>query len=81
MSTPSTLVHDAALAIPDLERADLAYKLLQSLTPPKMLSVGSSELETELERRVDAFEAGTTSAADWDTVSTRLRQALDDKKQ
>ena len=31
MSNPSTHIHDAALALPDDERADLAYKLLQSL--------------------------------------------------
>jgi hypothetical protein len=30
----NTQIHGAALALPDAERAELAYKLLQSLKPP-----------------------------------------------
>jgi len=80
MSTEPTQIHDAALALPDDERADLALRLLQSLKPPNVLSEDSPAFESELERRVQAYESGETSAADWDTVSARVRRALDDRK-
>ncbi len=80
MSTEPTQIHDAALALPDAERADLAFRLLQSLGPPTVMSEDSPAFESELERRVQAYDSGETTAADWDTVSVRLRQALDDRK-
>jgi putative addiction module component (TIGR02574 family) len=73
-------IHDAALGLPDAERAELAYKLLQSLKPPGGISADSPDFDAELQRRADAYETGKTMADDWDTASARLRQALDDRK-
>jgi putative addiction module component (TIGR02574 family) len=42
-----------------------------------VLSAEDPGFAMELDRRVDAYEAGETSASDWDDVSARLRQALD----
>ena len=75
-----TRIYDAALSLADEERADLAYKLLQSLKPPSVLSADTPESEDKLERRIAAYEAGEASADDWDTASARLRQALQDKQ-
>ena len=80
MSLPSSQVHEAALALPVAERAELAYELLQSLKPPTGTSEDSPGFEDELQRRVQAFESGETSAADWEGVSARLRQAMADRQ-
>ena len=69
-------IYGTALALPEESRAELAYQLLQSLKPPAVLSEEDPGFSAELDRRVDAYEAGETSASDWDDVSARLRQAL-----
>jgi putative addiction module component (TIGR02574 family) len=71
-------IFGTALALPDESRAELAYRLLQSLRPSEVLSEEDPGFSAELERRVDAYEAGETSASDWGDVAARLRQALDD---
>jgi putative addiction module component (TIGR02574 family) len=69
-------VYGTALALPEESRAELAYQLLQSLKPPAVLSDEEPGFSAELERRVEANEAGDTSASDWEQVSARLRQTL-----
>ena len=80
MSNEIPSIVDAALNLPDPERARLAYRLLQSLKPPKVLSDGDSQFETELDRRVEDYEAGRTSAADWDEVASRLQAKLKERE-
>jgi len=70
----------AALSLPDAERAGLAYKLLQSLKPPGVLSDDDPVLEREIERRLAGYETGQTTASDWQDVSQRLRQSLEKRK-
>ena len=70
-------IYGTALALPEENRAELAYQLLQSLKPSAALTDEEPRFSAELERRVDAYEAGEMSASDWDDVSVRLRQALD----
>jgi len=77
MSVDPAEILTAALSLPDGDRAGMAYRLLQSLKPPGVLSDGDPELEGELERRVAAYEAGETSASDWEEVSRRLRDQLE----
>ena len=76
MSTNSPDIFDAALTLPDAERASLAYRLLQSLRPPSVVSDGDVGFEAELERRVADYDAGKTEASDWDEVAGRLRKSL-----
>ncbi len=73
MSTNSPNIFDAALTLPAAERASLAYRLLQSLKPPSVVSDGDAEFEAELERRVADYAAGKTEASDWDEVAGSLR--------
>ena len=80
MSTDSNRILDAALSLPPGERADLAYRLLQSLKPPGVWSIDDPAFDAELERRMAAYESGQTPAEDWETVSERVRQALKDRK-
>jgi putative addiction module component (TIGR02574 family) len=79
MNEPNSNLEHAALALPDTERADLAYKLICSLPPRPGLGVDSPQFESELERRMEAYDAGQTSADDWDAVAARIRQAIDDR--
>ncbi len=77
MTTEPANVFNVALSLPEGDRARLAYKLLQSLKPPASLSEEDPKFKDELDRRVQAYDAGETSAADWDTVSERLRKSLE----
>lgn len=79
MSTDSSNIFDAALNLSDQQRASLAYRLLQSLKLPELLSDDDVKFESELERRVEDYEAGRTCASDWDDVATRLRARLQER--
>jgi putative addiction module component (TIGR02574 family) len=64
MTTQTQAVFDAALALPEAERALLAERLLESLSPePDELT--DDELLAELERRSADFEHGTADAIPW----------------
>ncbi len=80
MSTNSPNIFDAALTLPDAERASLAYRLLQSLRPPSVVSDGDVGFEAELEKRVADYDAGKREASDWDEVAGRLRKSLQQRK-
>jgi putative addiction module component (TIGR02574 family) len=80
MSTDLPNIIDAALNLPDGERAILAFQLLQSLKPVGALSEDDAQFESELHKRLSDYEAGKADAADWDQVSERLRSALDERK-
>lgn len=79
MNEPTSNLEHAALSLPDAERADLAYKLICSLPPAPGLDAESPQFDAELERRMAAYDAGQTTADDWDAVSARLRQAIKDR--
>jgi putative addiction module component (TIGR02574 family) len=80
MSTDSADVFDVALSLPENDRARLAYTLMQSFKPPSVLSDDDPGFVGELERRIDAYEAGETTADDWETVSERLRESLENHR-
>ncbi len=80
MSNEIPSIVDAALNLSDPERASLAYRLLQSLKPPKVLSDGDSQFESELDRRVENYEARRTTASDWDEVASRLQAKLKERE-
>lgn len=75
----TTEIYDAALALNPQERAGLAYKLLQTLKPAGVWGEDDPNLPGELERRVLAFERGETTADDWETVSGRINEALENR--
>ncbi|MFW5692737.1 MAG: addiction module protein [Thermoguttaceae bacterium] len=74
MSVDPANVLDAALTLSDTERAGLAYRLLHSLKPPAVMSEDDPAFQAELDRRVDAYESGESTAEDWHDVSQRLRK-------
>lgn len=66
------------LALPEVERADLAAELLVSLEAPtdEDLSVIRSSWAVEIERRARRVLAGEAASQDWTTVRQRLANAL-----
>ena len=80
MSSDAPDILDAALNLSDPERANLAYRLLQSLKPADVLSDEDPRFEAELRRRVEDYEAGRTTASEWDEVASRLRTKLKEKE-
>ena len=76
MSSNSSELFDAALSLPEADRASLAYQLLQSLKPPATICEMEGRFEAELERRVADYDAGKTQASDWDEVAARMQRAL-----
>ena len=79
MSSDSPDIFDAALNLPDSQRASLAYQLLQSLKPPGVPSAEDSRFDAELEKRAADYDAGKTKASDWDDVSARLKAKLQER--
>jgi hypothetical protein len=57
MNSDSSNILDAALSLSDPERASLAYRLLRSLKPPRVLSDSEADFDSELERRVNDNDA------------------------
>ena len=76
MSSDSSNIFDSALSLSVPERASLAYQLLQSLRPPDIASDADADFDEKLARRVADYEAGRTTASDWDDVAARLQAKL-----
>lgn len=67
-------VFEAALTLPDGERADLAHQLLVSLDrsadDPGLVA---EEWTVEIQRRLAGIEAGATTGISWDEVREQLK--------
>lgn len=62
-------VFEAALTLPDSERAELAHRLIVSLDEPSDdPAVVAEEWTAEVGRRLSGIEAGTTTGIPWDEV-------------
>lgn len=79
MTTATDSVFDAALTMSADRRADLAYQLLLSLPQPSGSASDGNDFESELDRRVAAYEAGDSAASDWKDVSARIQSALNSR--
>jgi hypothetical protein len=66
-------VADGVFALPEAERADLAYRLL-GLHPEGVFSETDTRWAQEMHRRLEAIEPGTYRAVDWQAELVRLRQ-------
>ena len=57
MSIPQDHLFESALSLPQSERADLAFQLLQSLDPSGE-EVSSEEFGSEVRERIEAYRRG-----------------------
>jgi putative addiction module component (TIGR02574 family) len=69
-STKETL-RDAALRLPEADRAWIAEELLESL-PPVSDGLTDEEWEAELDRRVEDYKKHPEKAIPWDEVKKML---------
>ena len=79
MSSDSANLFDAALHLPDNDRASLAYHLLQSLKAPGLSAEDDSEFDALVEQRLARYQSGQSQASDWHDVAARLRDSLGEK--
>lgn len=71
MTDSSRKVLEAAMALSERERADLAARLLESLGSDSEAEVEIAWRE-EIERRAREVEEGAVELEDWDSVRARL---------
>ena len=79
--SPVTDVLDVALQLSKGERAKVAEALLDSLDDAPIEPIDSIELELEVERRLEAFRLGRTTADDWRVVIGRVKAELESRRQ
>jgi hypothetical protein len=78
MSTDAAPIFDAALALPQALRADLAAKLIESLDEKSPLPHRSpQEWERIIKERSDAIHRGDTQLIDGDVAVSMLRAIVD----
>ena len=67
MSDQGQQIFDAAMELPEAERAVLAERLLESLEP-ELQEVTENELAAELDRRREEIEKGIVKPIPWSQV-------------
>lgn len=80
MSTSQDQVFASALSLPQPERADLAFRLLQSLTPPGE-EVTSEEFGAELHERIEAHRRGELRSFSLEETREIVQQRLSQGRQ
>lgn len=80
MTQTAQRIFDAALALPEKERADLASRLIRSLdeSPPDQAEQAEidSAWKAEIERRVKEIDEGTARLIPADEVFAEIEQRL-----
>jgi putative addiction module component (TIGR02574 family) len=75
MSMPQNPFFDTALSLPQAERADLAFQLLQSLEQPGD-EVSSGEFGAELTTRIESYRRGEISSVTLDEARAMIERLL-----
>jgi putative addiction module component (TIGR02574 family) len=75
MSITQAQVFESALSLPQPDRADLAFQLLQSLTPPGE-EISSDEFGAELHERIEAHRRGELRSFSLDETQAAVQQRL-----
>jgi putative addiction module component (TIGR02574 family) len=80
MSMSQDQLFESALSLPQAERADLVFQLLQSLTPPGE-EIAAEEFGAELHQRVDAHRRGKLQSFSLEETRTIIEQRLQERAQ
>jgi putative addiction module component (TIGR02574 family) len=75
MSTSQNQFFETALSLPQSERADLAFQLLQSLERPGE-EVAAEEFGAELRGRLEAYRRGELESCSLEEARAIIRQRL-----
>jgi putative addiction module component (TIGR02574 family) len=79
MSTPQDQLFDSALSLPQAERAELAFQLLQSLTPPGK-EIDPEQFASELYERIAAHRRGDLPSFSLEEARTIVQQQLQERR-
>ena len=80
MSTEASNILSAAMSLSEDDRALIARELLHSICPPGVLSEDNPSFNAEIDRRIEAYDRGETTASNWEEVDERMRQAIKERK-
>jgi putative addiction module component (TIGR02574 family) len=75
MSLPQDPIFESALSLPQPQRADLAFQLLQSLDPPGE-EVSSEEFSAELLGRIEKYHRGEVKSFSLDETRALIEERL-----
>jgi hypothetical protein len=75
MTTPAQIL-DAAMALDDGQRAEVAHQLLLSLEAADFDDDADSAWAAEIRRRLQAIREGRVVLRDWDEALADIRQSL-----
>ena len=75
MSMSQDQLFESALSLPQAERADLAFQLLQSITPPGE-EVTSDQFGAELHQRIEAHRRGDLPSFSLEETRAIVRDRL-----
>lgn len=78
MSPRTQEVFDAALGLTEVERAELAEQLLESIDP-EFDPMTEEEWAAEIKRRVDEMDSGEVEGIPWEEVRAKLQRAQDEQ--
>jgi putative addiction module component (TIGR02574 family) len=79
MSVSHCQLFESALSLPQSERADLAFQLLQTLTPPGQ-EVTADEFGAELYGRLEAHRRGELESFTLDETRDIIRQRVSQRR-
>ena len=69
-----------ALSVPPEERAALAARLIESLEGESVDEDAEAAWAAEIERRVQAIQAGTARTIPWEEARARIQKARDARR-
>jgi len=79
MSTSPDSLFDSALSLPEAQRADLAFQLLQTLTPTGD-EITANEFGAQLHERVAGYRRGEIQSFGIDEAGAAVQQQLADRR-
>jgi len=79
MSVPQDQLFESALSLPQAERADLAFQLLQTLDPPGE-DVSSDEFAAELYARIESHRRGELQSFSLDETRAVVQDRLSQER-
>ncbi len=80
MSIPQDHLLETALALPQAERARIAFQLLQSLDPPGE-EVAAEEFGADLRERVEAYRRGEIGSSSLEETRAVINQRLSQERE
>lgn len=79
MSIQQDHLLETALALPQEERAQIAFQLLQSLDPPGE-EIAAEEFGADLRERVEAYRRGEISSLSLEETRAAINQRLSEEQ-